>query len=76
MDFKQHIAIVPDYPKEGIVFKDITPLMNDGKAYKAATDAIVEYANERDIDLVVGPEARGFIIGCPVSYALEVGFAP
>lgn len=44
MDFKQHIAIVPDYPKEGIVFKDITPLMNDGKAYKAATDAIVEYA--------------------------------
>ena len=35
MDFKQHIAIVPDYPKEGIVFKDITPLMNDGKAYKA-----------------------------------------
>ena len=34
MDFKQHIAIVPDYPKEGIVFKDITPLMNDGKAYK------------------------------------------
>ena len=54
MDFKQHIAIVPDYPKEGIVFKDITPLMNDGKAYKAATDAIVEYAKERDIDLVVG----------------------
>ena len=47
MDFKQHIAIVPDYPKEGIVFKDITPLMNDGKAYKAATDAIVEYAKER-----------------------------
>ena len=54
MDFKQHIAIVPDYPKEGIVFKDITPLMNDGKAYKAATDAIVEYAKERNIDLVVG----------------------
>lgn len=53
MDFKQHIAIVPDYPKEGIVFKDITPLMNDGKAYKAATDAIVEYAKERDIDVVV-----------------------
>ncbi|MBO1579272.1 adenine phosphoribosyltransferase [Bacillus sp. XF8] len=76
MDFKQHIAIVSDYPKEGIVFKDITPLMNDGKAYKAATDEIVAYAKERDIDLVVGPEARGFIIGCPVSYALEVGFAP
>ena len=48
--------------------------MNDGKAYKAATDAIVEYANNGDIDVVVGPEARGFIIGCPVSYALESEF--
>ncbi|WP_028402904.1 adenine phosphoribosyltransferase [Ectobacillus panaciterrae] len=76
MDLKQYIAIVPDYPKEGIVFKDITPLMNDGAAYKAATDRIVEFAKEKQIDLVVGPEARGFIIGCPVSYALGVGFAP
>ena len=46
------------------------------KHTKQRTDAIVEYAKERDIDVVVGPEARGFIIGCPVSYALEVGFAP
>ncbi|MFX3624528.1 MAG: adenine phosphoribosyltransferase [Ectobacillus sp.] len=76
MDLKQYIAIVPDYPKEGIVFKDISPLMNDGAAYRAATDRIVEFARERQIDLVVGPEARGFIIGCPVSYALGVGFAP
>jgi adenine phosphoribosyltransferase len=76
MDLKQYIAIVPDYPKEGIVFKDITPLMNDGAAYKAATDRIVEFAKEKKVDLVVGPEARGFIIGCPVSYALGVGFAP
>ncbi|MDL2419388.1 adenine phosphoribosyltransferase (plasmid) [Bacillus tropicus] len=76
MDFKQHIRIVPNYPNEGIMFKDITPLMNDGKTYKAATDKIVAYAKERNIDLVVGPEARGFIIGCPVSYALEVGFVP
>jgi adenine phosphoribosyltransferase len=76
MDLKNYIAIVPDYPKEGIVFKDITPLMNDGAAYKYATDQIVEFAKERQIDLVVGPEARGFIIGCPVSYALGVGFAP
>ena len=76
MDFKQHIAIVPDYPKEGIVFKDITPLMNDGKAYKAQQMQSLNTQKERDIDVVVGPEARGFIIGCPVSYALEVGFAP
>ncbi|KAA0549283.1 adenine phosphoribosyltransferase [Bacillus sp. BGMRC 2118] len=76
MDFKQFITIVPDWPKEGIQFKDITTLMDNGEAYKAATDEIVKFAKEKKIDLVVGPEARGFIIGCPVAYALEVGFAP
>jgi adenine phosphoribosyltransferase len=76
MDLKQFIAIVPDYPKPGITFKDITPLMNDGEAYKYATDQIVAYAKDKQIDLIVGPEARGFIIGCPVSYALGIGFAP
>ncbi|TDL77304.1 adenine phosphoribosyltransferase [Rhodococcus qingshengii] len=76
MDLKQFIAIVPDYPKPGITFKDITPLMNNGEAYKYATDQIVEYAKDKQIDLIVGPEARGFIIGCPVSYALGIGFAP
>lgn len=76
MDLKQYVTIVPDWPKEGIVFKDITTLMDNGQAYKYATDQIVKYAKEREIDLVVGPEARGFIIGCPVAYALEVGFAP
>ncbi|MFC3883051.1 adenine phosphoribosyltransferase [Bacillus songklensis] len=76
MDFKQYITIVPDWPKPGIIFKDITTLMDNGKAYKAATDEIVKYAKEKQIDIVVGPEARGFIIGCPVAYALEVGFAP
>ncbi|MEN2765882.1 adenine phosphoribosyltransferase [Ornithinibacillus xuwenensis] len=76
MDYKQYIKIVQDWPKEGIQFKDITPLMDNGKAFKAAVDEIVEFAKEKDIDLVVGPEARGFIVGCPVSYALEVGFAP
>jgi adenine phosphoribosyltransferase len=76
MDLKEFITIVPDWPKEGIKFKDITPLMNDGAAYKFATDEIVAYAKERQIDLIVGPEARGFIIGCPVAYALGVGFAP
>lgn len=76
MDFKKFITIVPNWPKEGIQFKDITTLMDNGEAYKAATDEIVSFAKEREIDLVVGPEARGFIIGCPVAYALGVGFAP
>ena len=76
MNYKQHIKIVDDWPREGIKFKDITPLMENGEAFKSAIDEIVEYAREKQIDTVVGPEARGFIIGCPVSYALEVGFAP
>ncbi|MEH7442294.1 adenine phosphoribosyltransferase [Bacillus sp. JJ1122] len=76
MDLKQFITIVPDWPKPGIKFKDITTLMDNGEAYRYATDQIVAYARERQIDLVVGPEARGFIIGCPVAYSLGVGFAP
>ncbi|HWO74768.1 MAG TPA: adenine phosphoribosyltransferase [Bacillus sp. (in: firmicutes)] len=76
MDLKQYITIVEDWPKPGIRFKDITTLMDNGEAYKYATDQIVEYARAKNIDLVVGPEARGFIIGCPVAYALGVGFAP
>jgi adenine phosphoribosyltransferase len=76
MDLEKYIAIVEDWPSKGISFKDITPLMADGAAFKYATEQIVEYAKEKQIDIVVGPEARGFIIGCPVAYALGVGFAP
>lgn len=76
MDLKKYVALVEDYPKKGIKFRDITPLMGDGEAYRYATDKIVEFAKEQNIDLVVGPEARGFIFGCPISYALGVGFAP
>ena len=50
--------------------------MDNGAAFKYATDQIVDYARDKKIDIVVGPEARGFIIGCPVAYALGVGFAP
>ena len=76
MDLKSFVTIVPDYPKKGISFKDITTIMDNGEAYKYATDKIVEFAKEVGTDIIVGPEARGFIIGCPVAYALEVGFAP
>lgn len=76
MDLKNYIEIVEDWPKPGIKFKDITPLMANGSAYKEATDKIVEYAKEKEIDIIVGPEARGFIIGCPVAYAMGIGFAP
>ncbi|MDP4105390.1 MAG: adenine phosphoribosyltransferase [Bacillota bacterium] len=76
MDLKKYITTVPDWPKPGIKFLDITTLMDNGDAYKYATDQIVNYANEKQVDLIVGPEARGFIIGCPVAYSLGVGFAP
>lgn len=76
MDLKQYVTIVEDWPKEGIRFKDITTIMDNGPAYKYAVDEIVKYAKEVGAEVIVGPEARGFIIGCPVAYALEVGFAP
>lgn len=76
MDLKKYIASIPDYPSEGIIFRDISPLMADGEAYREATKQIVNYAKEKRIDMVVGPEARGFIVGCPVAYELGVGFAP
>ncbi|MCM3742225.1 adenine phosphoribosyltransferase [Oceanobacillus luteolus] len=76
MDYHKFIEIVDDWPKEGISFKDITPLMADGEAFRSAVDDIVNFAKEKQIDVVVGPEARGFIIGCPVSYSMGVGFVP
>ncbi|OGX78163.1 adenine phosphoribosyltransferase [Exiguobacterium sp. SH31] len=76
MDFKQHIKEVADYPKEGISFKDITSLMQDGPAYKKAVDELIVYAQERGAELIAGPEARGFVVGCPAAYALELGFVP
>lgn len=76
MDLKKYVALVEDFPKKGIKFRDITPLMDNGAAYKYATDEIVKFCKEHDAELVVGPEARGFIFGCPVSYALGIGFSP
>lgn len=76
MDLKNYIRIVEDFPKKGISFKDITTLIGDGEAFKASIDKIVEHLKDKNIDLVVGPEARGFIFGVPVAYALGVGFVP
>ncbi|QCZ46192.1 adenine phosphoribosyltransferase [Levilactobacillus brevis] len=75
-DFTKYIASVPDYPEKGIMFRDISPLMADGQAFHAATDEIVAYAKDKGVEMVVGPEARGFIVGCPVAYEMGIGFAP
>ena len=76
MDLKEKIRVIEDFPKEGISFKDITTLIGDGEAFKYSIDKIVEHLKDKNVDLIVGPEARGFIFGVPVAYALGVGFVP
>ena len=76
MDLKNTIATVYDFPQEGIVFRDITPLMADGEAYAYACDELIKFAKEVGAEVVVGPESRGFIFGCPVAYNLKIGFVP
>ena len=76
MNYKDYIASIQDFPSEGILFRDITPLMQNGEVFKAACKDIVAFAKEVNADVVVGPESRGFIFGCPVAYELGIGFVP
>ena len=76
MDLKKIIREIKDFPKEGIDFKDITTLMQDGDAFKYTIDQFVNELKDKNIDIIVGPEARGFLMGTPVAYALGVGFVP
>ena len=76
MDFKQYIADIPDFPQEGILFRDITPLMADGKAFHEACAKLVDFATKVGAEVIIGPESRGFIFGCPVAYELGIGFVP
>ena len=73
---KKLIRHVPDYPKPGILFYDITTLLKDGDGFRQAVDAVVAPYRERHIDLVVGIESRGFILGAAVADRLGVGFIP
>jgi adenine phosphoribosyltransferase len=72
----ERIRDVPDYPKPGILFKDITPLLADHTAFAAVVDAVVAYYGRGTIDKVVGIEARGFILAAPVAYHFGAGFVP
>lgn len=76
MDLKEKIRVVLDFPEKGIRFKDITTLMKDGDAFKKAVDEIANPFRAENIDVVVGPEARGFAVGAPVAYTLGAGFIP
>ncbi len=76
MDLKQKIRSIPDFPKKGIVFRDITTLLKDGEAFRYSVDRMVEYWQGKKIDAILGAEARGFIFGAAVAYKLGVGFIP
>jgi adenine phosphoribosyltransferase len=76
MDLKSSIRTVPDYPKKGIMFRDITTLLGHPRAFRAAIDALVQPYSGVRIDKVAGIEARGFILGGAVAHQLSVGFVP
>ncbi len=76
MDIKSYIRDVPDFPTEGVVFKDITPLLKNPQAFNYAIDKMAELTREFNPNKIVAAEARGFIFGAPISYKLSVGFVP
>ncbi len=73
-DFKATIREIPDFPKPGILFYDITTLLKDPEAYNELISAMAASLEGMDVDVVVGPEARGFVVGAPVAYAVKAGF--
>ena len=73
---RERIRDIPDFPKPGIVFKDITPLLGDEKAFRFTVDALVEHFQDRPVTKVLGIEARGFIVAAPVAYRLGAAFVP
>ncbi len=76
MDLTKHIRDIPDFPKKGIIFKDITTLLSNPEAFKYVTDVMVERFKDKGISKVVGIESRGFIFGSVVAYHLGCGFIP
>lgn len=76
MDFTQFVRTIPDYPKPGIMFRDVTTLLGDAQGFRGAVDALVEQYRPVDIDVVAGIEARGFILGGAVAHQLGKGFVP
>lgn len=76
MDLKDTVRSIPDYPEKGILFRDITTLLKDKDAFNSLIEQIARSLEGKAVDAVVGPEARGFIMGAPVSFAIHAGFIP
>jgi len=76
VELKQKIREIKDFPQKGVCFKDITTLLKDSQAFKYSIKSLAELVAEKKPDVIVGPEARGFIIGAPLAYELGIGFIP
>jgi adenine phosphoribosyltransferase len=76
LDLRRYIRDIPDFPKPGIMFKDITPLLGDALAFQAAVDGLTDQYAGKGIELVAAAEARGFMFGAPLALQLGVGFVP
>ena len=76
MNLKDIIVTIPNYPKEGIMFRDITTLLQNGEAFKYCVDKMAEFAKVNGATAIAGPEARGFIFGAAVAAKLGIGFVP
>ena len=76
MDLKDAIRSIPNFPEEGIIFRDITTILQNGKYFKQSIEQMAEAAAQFNFDVIAGPESRGFIFGTPLAYKLEKGFVP
>lgn len=76
MNLYDKIRDIPDFPHEGIIFRDITPLLQDAAAFRQAVDDLIKKLKPYEFDAIVAPEARGFILGAPLAYRLGKGFVP
>ena len=76
MNLNDYIAVINGYPKEGISFKDVTPLLKDKDAFKYTVEELTKFAIECGANVIVGPEARGFLFGAPVAFNANMGFVP
>ncbi len=73
-ELRDYVTEIPDFPKKGILFRDITTVINDPEGFRMAVDGLVGLVKDKDFDLVIGTESRGFVFGAPVAYALDKGF--
>ena len=73
-ELKDYVTEIPNFPKKGILFRDITTILSDSEGFRMAIDGLIDLVKDKDFDLVLGTESRGFIFGAPVAYALGKGF--